>query len=70
MNIDLSGQPGDWVPQFQPPAPAPPQPREIVAIRGPDTTLHFVLTLLTCGAWLPVWVIVAITGKRRIEYRK
>lgn len=45
------------------------QPREIASIKGPDTTIHFVLTILTCGLWLPIWIIAAIVGKRRITYR-
>jgi Protein of unknown function (DUF2510) len=27
---------------------------------GPNHALHAVLTLFTCGAWLPIWIIVAI----------
>ena len=29
---------------------------------GVNHGLHAVLTLLTCGAWLPIWLIVAIFG--------
>lgn len=25
--------------------------------------LHAVLTLLTCGLWLPVWIVIAVTAK-------
>ncbi|MFE3545550.1 hypothetical protein ACFXK0_21515 [Nocardia sp. NPDC059177] len=28
--------------------------------RGPNHGLHLMLTLITCGLWLPVWIIVAI----------
>lgn len=28
--------------------------------RGPNHGLHLVLTLITCGLWLPVWILVAI----------
>jgi len=31
---------------------------------GPNHLLHLVLTLLTCGLWLPVWILVAIFGRR------
>lgn len=27
---------------------------------GPNHALHLILTLLTCGIWLPVWIIVSI----------
>jgi hypothetical protein len=27
---------------------------------GPNHALHAVLTLFTCGAWLPIWIIIAI----------
>ena len=68
-NVDMSAQPGEWIPQFQPPIPTPPpQPRQVI-VHGPDTTIHFVLTILTCGLWLPIWIIAAIVGRRRIEYR-
>lgn len=28
--------------------------------RGPNHGLHLVLTLLTCGMWAPVWILVVI----------
>jgi Protein of unknown function (DUF2510) len=31
---------------------------------GPNHALHAVLTLLTCGAWPPVWILIAIFGGR------
>lgn len=49
--------------------PATGMPKQPVSIKGPDTTVHAVLTVLTCGLWLPIWIIAAITGKKRIEYR-
>lgn len=59
------------VPGYLAPAPqfSTGAPREIASIKGPDTTIHFVLTILTCGLWLPIWIIAAIVGKRRITYR-
>lgn len=38
------------------------QPMPIVVNNGPSSMvgLHLVLTLLTCGLWLPVWVIIEI----------
>lgn len=51
-------------------APAPPPivinnvvapPAPVVAVSsGPNHALHLILTLLTCGMWLPIWVIVAL----------
>ncbi|WP_278266147.1 hypothetical protein [Nocardia sp. AG03] len=32
----------------------------ILVRRGTNHGLHLVLTLLTCGLWLPVWIILAI----------
>ena len=43
-------------------APAP-----VVVTTGPNHALHLVLTLLTCGMWLPVWLIVAIAGTNRVH---
>jgi len=31
---------------------------------GPNHALHAVLTLLTFGMWLPIWILVAIFGGR------
>ena len=36
----------------------------VAVTTGPNHLLHFVLTLLTCGLWLPVWICVAIFGGR------
>jgi hypothetical protein len=47
-----------------PSAPAPP-PTVAVAVSvggGPNHALHAVLTFLSCGLWLPVWILVAIFG--------
>jgi hypothetical protein len=41
-----------------------------MVVKGPDTTIHFVLTILTCGLWLPIWIIAAIVVRRLIEYRR
>lgn len=32
--------------------------------REANHTLHLILTLFTCGLWLPVWVCVAVYGRR------
>ena len=61
--------------QVPPPPPAPLQQPTVVVnnnivaggytppvyvATGPNHALHAVLTLFTCGAWLPIWIIVAI----------
>jgi hypothetical protein len=59
-----------------PPAPygyGPPQPmmQQVVVVqqappiavvvkRPFNHTLHLIITICTCGAWLPVWIILAI----------
>lgn len=47
------------------PAPVPVQqqgspPTVVVQHTGPNHVLHFILTLLTSGLWLPVWLIVTL----------
>jgi Protein of unknown function (DUF2510) len=64
-----------WTKHFQPtpPAPAPPMsvtvnntigtspaPIAVAVSGGTNHALHLILTLLTCGLWLPVWILVAI----------
>lgn len=39
----------------------------VVVTTGPNHALHLVLTLLTCGMWLPVWLTVAIAGANRVQ---
>jgi len=61
-----------WTEHFapHPPPPQPPvvinnivgTPQPIVVSAGTNHALHLILTLLTCGMWLPVWIIVAIAG--------
>ncbi len=69
---DPSGQPGQryfdgqrWTPHFVPTPPPSALPAQAVAVAvssggGPNHALHAVLTLLTCGMWLPIWILVAI----------
>lgn len=40
-------------------------PTHLVVSPGPNHALHLVLTLLTCGMWLPVWLVVAVAGGRQ-----
>jgi hypothetical protein len=68
---DPGGQPGQryfdgqrWTEHFAPTPPTPPPPPSVaVAVSsggGPNHALHAVLTLFTCGMWLPVWILIAI----------
>ena len=71
---DPSGIPGQryWDgQQWGPKAPAQQQSRVVInntvatpapvyVTAGPNHALHAVLTLFTCGMWLPIWIIVAI----------
>lgn len=45
-------------------SPLPPGERTIVT--GPNHVLHAVVTLLTCGLWLPVWLIISLDNRQRI----
>ena len=66
-----------WTEHFTPPPPpalpvpvvvnnniATPAPSVAVAVSGGGTNhaLHLVLTVLSCGMWLPIWILVAIFG--------
>ncbi len=65
-----------WTAHFTPYPPAANQPSVVVnnhvglpapAIAvavsgGVNHGLHLLLTLLTCGVWLPIWIIIAIFG--------
>jgi hypothetical protein len=75
---DPSGVPGQryWDGQkWGPKAPAQQQPQVVInntntvatpapvyVATGPNHALHLILTLLTCGMWLPVWIIVSIVN--------
>lgn len=69
---DPGGQPGQryydgqrWTPHFVPtPPPSVAAPSAVaVAVSsggGANHGLHLVLTLLSCGLWLPIWILCAI----------
>jgi hypothetical protein len=77
---DPSGAPGQryfdgrqWTHHAVPPPPSivinntVGAPAPVVVTTGPNHALHLVLTLLSCGMWLPVWLIVAIAGTNRVR---
>ncbi|AGR46450.1 hypothetical protein ODIN_35 [Mycobacterium phage Odin] len=47
-------------PNYPPPAPQP----TVLPVRT-NHAMHLVLSLITCGMWLPVWVIVAMINSSR-----
>ena len=53
------------------PAPSQPMPMQTsVVVTGPNHALHAVLTLLTfwaCGGWAWIWLIVALSNRRRVH---
>jgi hypothetical protein len=70
---DPTGQPGQryfdgyrWTQHFAPTPPPfvqAPAPAVAVAVSsggGANHALHAVLTFITCGMWLPVWILVAL----------
>lgn len=53
-------------PPRPPAAPTPPAPPPAPA--GLDNTahaLHFILTVVTCGLWIPVWIVHAVVAGNR-----
>jgi hypothetical protein len=79
---DPSGGPGQryfdgrqWTLHAPPPPPPPTivinnnvgAPMPVVVTTGPNHGLHLVLTLLTCGMWLPIWLLIAIVGNRQVH---
>ena len=75
---DPAGQPGQryhdghrWTQHFTPTPPAVPAPPvQAVAVAvshggGTSHGLHLVLTVFTCGLWLPIWALAAIFGGGR-----
>ena len=44
---------------------APVAPQMLVLNNGTNHGLHLVLSILTCGMWLPVWLIIVIVNGGR-----
>lgn len=41
-----------------------PQPVVIAASSGNNHLIHLILTLVTCGLWAPVWLLIAVFESR------
>jgi hypothetical protein len=39
----------------------------VIVSTGPNHALHLILTLFTCGMWLPIWLLVSIFGHRQVH---
>lgn len=58
------GQQG-YPPQGQYPPPGyPPQQWKVVKTGGTRHGMHALISLFTCGAWLPVWFLVWLLTKK------
>jgi len=44
---------------------APQTPHVVVYNNGTNHGLHLLLTILTCGLWLPIWIIMVIVNGGR-----
>lgn len=44
-----------------------PTPGQVVMVHGrrPNHILHLLLTVVTLGLWLPIWILVAVTSKEQ-----
>ncbi|ABE67357.1 hypothetical protein PBI_CHE12_38 [Mycobacterium phage Che12] len=47
-------------PNYPPPAPQP----TVLPVRT-NHAMHLLLSVITCGMWLPVWIIVAMINSGR-----
>lgn len=66
-----------WTVHVQPLSPARPAAPPVVihqvagrgyavkGVSGSEHMLHAFATLLTCGLWLPVWIIRSLAGRQR-----
>jgi hypothetical protein len=58
-----------WTDHLAPPPPVyphyPQQRWRAVGVSGGEQVGHLMLTMMTCGMWLPVWVIIVIVRGRR-----
>ncbi|OKI43031.1 hypothetical protein [Micromonospora sp. CB01531] len=54
---------GQYPPPGYPPQ-APPQQWKVVKTGGTRHSMHALISLFTCGAWLPVWFLVWLLTKK------
>lgn len=52
----------EWTEHY---APATPQAAGVVTVGGTNHVVHGILTLLTCGLWLFVWLFIAASENKR-----
>jgi hypothetical protein len=53
-----------WTESYIPPPAYQPYP-VVIQTGGTNHGLHLLLTILTCGAWLPFWIVIAIFSPKR-----
>lgn len=51
-------------------APQPPTVGPVVTYTGPNHALHAVISLFTCGLWLPFWLVIAIIQRPKVQVRQ
>ncbi len=42
-------------------------PPTVSLASGPNHALHLILTIFTCGLWLPIWLIIALINPRNVR---
>ena len=52
----------EWTEHY---AAATPQAAGVVTVGGTNHVVHGILSVITCGLWLPVWLIIAASEKRQ-----
>ncbi|MEV5574125.1 hypothetical protein AB0L06_29160 [Spirillospora sp. NPDC052269] len=52
-------------PPSPPAAPPPPPPRPPAGLDNSAHAVHLILTAVTCGLWIPVWVVHAVVAGNR-----
>ncbi|QGH78038.1 hypothetical protein SEA_LONEWOLF_37 [Mycobacterium phage LoneWolf] len=48
---------------YYPPQPAAPQPT-VMPVRT-NHAMHLMLSVISCGLWLPVWIVMAMVNSSR-----
>jgi len=50
------------------PAQSPRPIAQVVGHQGPKHVMHAILTVMTFGAYLPVWLLIAMSNKQTPRY--